>query len=223
VILLAKVMVFAPHPDDDIIGCGGSIARHIYQGEQVAIVYLTSGEAGSLRCDASRLAALRENEAQQAAQLLGTSDLTFLRYQDGYLEYTQAGLDTIVGLIRQFKPNRIYLPHSQEAVPDHQTTYRLVSEGMRRAAGPWFQQGELKPWRVETILGYEVWTPLAVIGHSQDISEFMKLKLEALRMHQTQIESIRYDEAVEGLNRYRGVMTGLGTYCECFQLIRASL
>ena len=114
---MAKVMVFAPHPDDDIIGCGGSIARHIYQGEQVAIVYLTSGEAGSLRCDASRLAALRENEAQQAAQLLGTSDLTFLRYQDGYLEYTQAGLDTIVGLIRQLNPTGFICPTVRKPFP----------------------------------------------------------------------------------------------------------
>jgi len=220
---LEKVMVFAPHPDDDIIGCGGSIARHMSLGDQVAIVYLTSGEAGSLQCDASRLAALRENEARQAAQLLGVNELFFLRYPDGYLAYTQYGLDTMVDLIRRIRPNRVYLPHPQEAVPDHRTTYRLAIEGIRRAAGPWFQQGELKPWRVETILGYEVWTPLAVIGHGQDISEYMSLKLDALRMHRTQIESISYDEAVEGLNRYRGVMTGLGTYCECFQLIRASL
>lgn len=218
-----KIMVFAPHPDDDIIGCGGSIARHIRQGDQVAIVYLTSGEAGSLEYDASRLAVLRENEARQAAQLLGTGELFFLRYPDGYLAYTPAALDTIVDLIRQFRPNRVYLPHSQEAVPDHQITYRLAIEGIRRAAGPWFQQGELDPWRVDTILGYEVWTPLAIIGHGQDISGYMSLKLEALRMHRTQVESISYDEAVEGLNRYRGVMTGLGTYCECFQLIRASL
>lgn len=218
-----KVMVFAPHPDDDIIGCGGSIARHIRQGDQVAIIYLTSGEAGSLRCDASRLAALRENEARQAAHLLGVNELFFLRYPDGYLAYTQSGLDTMVDLVRRIRPNRVYLPHSQEAVPDHHTTYGLAIEGIRRAAGPWFQHGELTPWRVDTILGYEVWTPLTSIGHSQDISEYMNLKLDALRMHRTQIESISYDEAVEGLNRYRGVMTGLGTYCECFQLIRASL
>jgi len=216
-------MVFAPHPDDDIIGCGGSMARHLHQGDQVAIVYLNSGEAGSLLYEASQLAALRENEARQAAELLGTTELFFLRYPDGYLEYTPSGLDNIVGLIRQFKPTRVYLPHSQEAVPDHQVTYRLAAEGVRRAAGPWFQQGGLKPWRVDTILGYEVWTPLTTIGHCQDISGFMNLKLDALRMHRTQIESIRYDEAVEGLNRYRGVMTGWGKYCECFQLIKASL
>lgn len=218
-----NIMVFAPHPDDDIIGCGGSIARHISQGDQVTIVYMTSGEAGSLRYEASLLANLRENEARQAAQLLGAGELIFLRQPDGYLEYTPAGLIRIVDLVRQHRPTRVYLPHSQEAVPDHHITYRLASEGIRRAAGPWFQQGKPEPWRVDTIMGYEVWTPLAVIGCSQDISPYMDLKLAALRMHRTQIESIAYDEAVEGLNRYRGVMSGLGQYCECFQLIRASV
>lgn len=217
------IMVFAPHPDDDIIGCGGSIARHTHNGDQVAIVYLTSGEAGSLRYRTSELAALREDEAHQAAGSLGAGPLFFLRYPDGYLEYSQAGLDDIVSLIRQFRPARVYLPHSGEAVPDHQITYLLVTEAIRRASGPWFQQGGLQPWRVPTVLGYEVWTPLATVGYSQDISDYITLKLEALRMHRTQLESIAYDEAVEGLNRYRGVMTGEGDYSECFQLIRTSL
>lgn len=216
-------MVFAPHPDDDIIGCGGSIAHHSHLGDQVAIVYLTSGEAGSLLHSTSRLASLREEEARQAAELLGATELFFLRYPDGYLEYCPAGLDDIVRLIRQFQPSRVYLPHSREAVPDHQVSHRLVAEAVRRASGPWFQQGGPKPWHVGTVLGYEIWTPLSVIGHCQNISQYMELKLQALQLHRSQLESIPYDEAVEGLNRYRGVMTGQGRYCECFQILRVAL
>ena len=48
----------------------------------------------------------------------------------------------------------------------------------------------------------------------------MEQKLEALRMHASQIKYIRYDEAVMGLNRYRGIMSGKGDYCECFQLLK---
>lgn len=216
-------MVFAPHPDDDIIGCGGSIARHTERGDQVAIVYLTSGEAGSLLCPPSELAALREDEARQAAGWLGVESLYYLRYPDGYLEYGKAALDDIVLLIRQFRPGRVYLPHSGDAVPDHQVTYRLVTEGIRRAGGPWFQQSGLQPWQVDTVLGYEIWTPLAAVGHITNIGAYIDRKLEALRLHRTQLEAIPYDEAVAGLNRYRGIMTGGGRYCECFQLIRTSL
>ena len=45
-VAMENIIVFAPHPDDDIIGCGGSIARQLQQGNKVSIVYLTSGDAG---------------------------------------------------------------------------------------------------------------------------------------------------------------------------------
>lgn len=220
---MANIMVFAPHPDDDIIGCGGSVARHVQQGDQVSIVYMTSGEAGSLQFSARELAHLREEEARKAAGCLGVTDVTFLGNPDGYLEYNKKNLDWIVAALRAEQPSIVYTPHSRDAVPDHLNTYRLAVEGCRRAAGPWYQECGTRPWQVKTILGYEVWTPLAEVGHCQDITEQISLKLTALQMHKTQIESIPYHEAIKGLNRYRGVMTGRGDYCECFQLIQAQI
>jgi LmbE family N-acetylglucosaminyl deacetylase len=93
-------------------------------------------------------------------------------------------------------------------------------EGCRRAAGPWFAEYGQQPWQVETILGYEVWTPIQADGHSEDISNFMSTKLQALQKHRTQTKTIQYDDAVQGLNRYRGIMTGKGDYCEYFQIVR---
>lgn len=220
---MAAIMVFAPHPDDDIIGCGGSIARHVQQGDHVQIVYMTSGEAGSLLFPARELALIREAEARSAANFLGVTDVLFLGNPDGYLEYNQGNLVWIVTALRANKPSIIYLPHSRDAVPDHLNTYRLVVEGCRRAAGPWYQDCGVLPWQVNTILGYEIWTPLETVGYSQDITAQISLKLTALQMHKTQTECIPYHEAIEGLNRYRGVMTGRGKYCECFQLIQANI
>lgn len=215
-----NVLVFSPHPDDDIIGCGGSIARHIQKGNHVAIVYMTSGEFGSLEYLPEDLARIREVEAAEAARSLGVTALTFLRNHDGDLKYNKENLHRIASLIRAKKPSLIYIPHSNDSVPDHQTTHRLVMEGCRRAAGPWFPEYGPQPWQAETILGYEVWTPIQSVGHSEDISNFMSAKLEALQMHRTQTKSIKYDDAIQGLNRYRGIMTGKGDYCEYFQLIQ---
>jgi len=220
---MENIMVFAPHPDDDIIGCGGSIARHIQQGNQVSIIYMTSGEAGSLQYQPRELAPIREAEASSAAALLGVADLTFLRSPDGYLEYSKENLSRIVTIIRNKQPVLVYMPHSDDAVSDHQLTYRLALEGCRRAAGPWFQECGRQPWSVKNILGYEVWTPLQKVGHSEDISDFITAKIQALQMHKSQTEHIQYDEAIQGLNRYRGIMTGKGKYCECFQLIQAQI
>jgi len=78
---MEKLLVFAPHPDDDVIGCGGTIANNTAQGNQVTIVYLTSGENGSLAYSPAELSVVREEEATRAASLLGVSDVIFLRNQ----------------------------------------------------------------------------------------------------------------------------------------------
>jgi LmbE family N-acetylglucosaminyl deacetylase len=220
---METILVLAPHPDDDILGCGGSMARHIQRGNHVAIVYMTSGEDGSLEYSAAELGLIREAEAKSAALKLGVTDLTFLRCPDGYLEYSKDNISRIVTIIRTKKPHIIYLPHSNDAVPDHRITYQLGLEGCRRAAGPWHQKCGQEPWSVKTILGYEIWTPLQEVGHSENISEFITPKIEAIQLHKSQTEHINYHEAIQGLNRYRGIMTGKGKYCECFQLIRTQI
>jgi len=220
---MESVLVFAPHPDDDIIGSGGSLARHIHTGDRVAIVYMTSGEAGSLSFPPQELMRIREEEATQATALLGITDLSFLRNPDGFLEYNRDNLNRLIAIIRSRRPVWIYVPHSLDAVPDHQVTHQLVVEACRRAAGPWFQQSGETPWSVKNILGYEVWTPLQNIGYCVNINEYINLKIESLQMHKSQLADIHYDEAILSLNRYRGIMTGQGDYCECFQIIKAQL
>ena len=215
-----RILVFAPHPDDDVLGCGGSIARHVEEGAQIKIVYLTSGESGSLTVSKAELAGLREKEALAAARVLGVNDTEFLRWPDGYLTIKREYLIKLTSLIRAEKPHRIYLPHSQDLVPDHLVTHQLVEEAMRRSAGPWFQECSPGPWSVATALGYEIWSPILNPGLALDISSFMDKKIAALREHRSQLEGFRYDDAITALNRYRAVMNSSYMYCECFQLIK---
>lgn len=219
---MERVMVFAPHPDDDIIACGGSIAKHVQKGHHVSIVYLSSGEAGSLSYVPEDLAKIREAEAARAAGLLGVADLIFLSNPDGYISFTRETLEIIIRLIRSKKPTKVYLPHENESVLDHQQTHRLVWEACKRAAGPWFHDCGKESWSVSSMLAYEVWTPLQNVTLAEDISDFISVKLAALREHQSQLADIAYDEAIEGLNRYRGITIGAGKYCECFQIIKST-
>jgi N-acetylglucosamine malate deacetylase 1 len=217
---MKNVMIFAPHPDDDLIGCGGSIARHVKEGSKVTIVYMTSGDAGSLKYTKEELGGIREKEAKNAAKIIDVSDLVFLRIPDGYIEYNRDSIVKLVNLIRKARPDVIYLPHKLDDSKDHKVTYELVTEAIRRAGGPWFQECKGEPWAVKTILGYEVWTPLQEISYVEDITKFIELKITALEQHKSQTQDIKYDEAVKCLNGYRGVMTGRGKYCECFQVLR---
>ncbi|HEX3012246.1 MAG TPA: PIG-L deacetylase family protein [Syntrophomonadaceae bacterium] len=218
-----KVMVFAPHPDDDILGCGGSIAKYVRQGCEFITVYMTSGEAGSLTSPCNELAIQRENEARQASSFLGVKETVFLRNPDGFLEYSRNNLINIINLIRKTKPDTIYVPHHLDGNEDHRITCKLVLDACRRASGPWFQECRNVPWEVETVLAYEIWTPLQEVSWQEDITEYMDQKIDALHMHQSQLKDIRYDEAIKGLNHYRGIMSGKGKYCECFQILKAVL
>lgn len=220
---MIRIMVFSPHPDDDVLGCGGSIAKYTGQGHEVITVYMTSGEAGSLTCPTAELATRREDEARQASAVLGVKDTVFLKNPDGFLEYGRDNLVKIMSLLRAEKPDLVYLPHALDGNEDHRVTNKLVLDACRRAAGPWFQECPGHPWEVKTILAYEVWTPLHEVSYIEDITISMEQKLQALRLHASQLADIRYDEAIDGLNRYRGIMSGKGQYCECFQVLKTGV
>lgn len=217
---MKRILVFAPHPDDDVLGCGGSIAKWKARAYEVYVAYMSSGESGSLDYSKSDLQAIREEEARKAGLALGVDHFVFLHFPDGYIEMNRDSLIPLVKLIREVKPEWVYTPHSGDQVRDHLLTHQLVIEACRRAAGPWFQECTLAPHNVLNILGYEVWTPIQNPAYIEDITEYMPGKMEAILQHQSQISDIAYHEGIEGLNRYRGAMSGRGRYCECFEIVR---
>lgn len=220
---LSRIMVFAPHPDDDVLGCGGSIVKHRKRGRQVRVVYLTSGEAGSPGFHPDGLNRVREEEAARALRVLDVTDPVFLGLPDGGIEINALSLDAVVKLLRRERPEMIYLPHARDVHRDHLKTHELVLEACRRAAGPWHPQCGEQAWEVGWILAYEVWAPLGEVNMVEDISPFIEIKIEAMRRHKSQLEHIAYDEGIRGLNRFRGISSGRGEYCECFQVLKAGL
>jgi LmbE family N-acetylglucosaminyl deacetylase len=217
-----RILVFAPHPDDDVFCCGGSTVKLLRQGHEVATVYLTSGDGGSIKHSRDDIAKIREQEARDAAAVLGVNDLTFLRHPEGDIPHTRQSLEDIIGLIRSKKPHTVYLPHSHDGHFDHKQTHALVMDGINRAGGPWFRECGPQAWTVHSVLAYESWVPLQEVGYTEDISDFMDIKLKALAMHRSQTQDIQYGEAAQGLNRYRAVMFAKSEFCECFQVIRIS-
>ena len=83
-----NVLVFAPHPDDAAISCGGTISK-LSKKNKVIVVYMTSGEAGSIKISEKKLAKQREAEVKKAAKILGVKKTIFLRNPDGFLEFNK--------------------------------------------------------------------------------------------------------------------------------------
>ncbi|HML90395.1 MAG TPA: PIG-L family deacetylase [Methylomusa anaerophila] len=216
------MLVFSPHPDDDVIGCGGSILKHVKKGNVVSVVHITSGDSGSLIYSPGQTISIREDEADKAAKFLGISEVHFFRNADGNLSYTWENLSRIISLLRSLRPDVVYLPHKQDSHRDHRITHELVSESCLRAGSPEAQECGQQLWSVGVILCYEVGTPLPEVNYVEDISEWMEAKVEAMRLHKSQLANLAYDEAVRHLNRLRGITTGRGAYCECFQVLKVS-
>jgi LmbE family N-acetylglucosaminyl deacetylase len=160
---------------------------------------------------------MREQEADRAAAILGVRKLIFLRNPDGYLEYSRKNVTDLVSVVRDVRPDLAYVPHHSDDHRDHMATHKLAHEAFRSAAWAGFRECTAEPWAVPIVLCYEVWTPLSRVPYVEDITAFIDTKLAALREHRSQVEKIRYDEGVRGFDRYRGVFTGKGQYCECFE------
>ncbi len=202
-----NILVIAPHPDDESIGCGGTICLHTDRGDYVAAVFLTSGEFALSDLPREKAWVIREGEAQESADILGITSVTFLRRPDHYLgDGIEEAATELRLLLERQQPQLIYLPHAYEGHSDHRACQPIVQAALSNTLIP-----------PPALLGYEVWTPLSEYDRAENISQTMTRKLQAVCAHGSQTKQVRYDRAVSALNEYRGTMTQVGRYAEVFQ------
>src|SRR5215468_4701649 len=121
------VLVVAPHPDDESIGCGGTICLHRERGERVHIVFLTSGERGIDGVPAEMARRIREAEAAEALKVLEVARMDCLRLPDlGVAANWEEGVSRLAEILAAHPPDLIHLPHPEDGHPDHEATLPLV-------------------------------------------------------------------------------------------------
>ncbi|GEO11773.1 GNAT family N-acetyltransferase [Segetibacter aerophilus] len=207
-----KVLVISPHPDDESIGCGGTIRKHIVEGDTVEVIFLTSGEHGGLgKTMADNTVILREEESKKAASILELTTLNFWREPDGRFEVNNDNLQKLVDKILELEPSIIYVPHENEEHPDHKAAAQLVKEVLNLLPSSL----QHKP----NVLMYEVWTPIQKFQHVVDITPYVEVKRNAIAAYDSQCSMVKFHEAIIGLNRYRGEMHSWpgGDYAEIFK------
>lgn len=147
--LCARTLVFAPHQDDEVLGCGGTIIKKVDACAPVRVVFLTDGSSSHRRwMSANDLAALRREEALSAAQMLGLrpQDVTFLELPDGDLEGCQGkAVDLVRRVIMEFDPEEVFVPHSRDRLADHVATFKAVRAALESLGRP-VQMREYPVW-----------------------------------------------------------------------------
>lgn len=147
--LEASAMVFAPHPDDEVLGCGGTIQLMRAAGASVAVVIMTDGRASHAGLIPARdLVSIRRAESEQAAIQLGLSpaDYVHLDFEDHRLdEVESAASDRVLQLLESFNPAQVFVPHRRDGLSDHVATFEIVCAALARRGKP------------VTIFEYPVW------------------------------------------------------------------
>ncbi|MEE6272584.1 PIG-L deacetylase family protein [Georgenia sp. MJ206] len=214
-----RVMVLAPHPDDDVIGCGGTVIQSVRAGAHVTVVYVTSGDAGALTGTPQDVAATREAEALAACAVTGVARTHFLRQREGAIDVGRDLVAVLVGLLRTARPDVVLLPHAADGHVDHVAAHHLGMRAVGGAAGPWFPEAGGDPHRTGTVLGYEVWTPIAAPALVRDVTDAHAVRLRALAEHRSQVGDFAYEQFLTGLSAYRGAPLGRDRYGEAFDVL----
>ncbi|MGH7898340.1 MAG: PIG-L family deacetylase [Candidatus Binatia bacterium] len=192
-----RVLVFAPHPDDETFGCGGSIVLHRRHGDPVRVVFVTSGERGDWQggSDPEALRMLREAEAGRALSFLGVEEWEFWRIPDRGVEADGALAARIADAVRAFQPSLIYAPAPLEVHPDH----RALAHALRAA---------LRGWADELRVGFYEVGYTAPVNTLVDVSAVWDVKEKAVRAYASQLGGPNYLAVTEGLSKFRTLTLG---------------
>jgi LmbE family N-acetylglucosaminyl deacetylase len=138
--LQAPAIVFAPHPDDEVLGCGGTITLKVQAGAAVQVVIMTDGRTSHTPfIDQDTLIRMRREEALAASRVLGLepSDYHFLEFEDSRLrDSANAARERVARLLEQFQPQQVFVPHSHDRIPDHMATFDIVRAAVTAHAKP---------------------------------------------------------------------------------------
>jgi len=228
-----RALVVSAHPDDMEFGAAGTLAKWADEGTEVTLCIATDGSTGtqdrSMMGD--RLAALRADEASDAAAILGFKEIVWLGHRDGYVEYSLALRRDIARVFRRFRPHRFMVMDPASTVedrfvnhPDHLAVGQasldtVLTAGTTPGHFPELLDEGLEPWRGMR----ELW----IMGPGfkpvvSDISSTIERKIQALQCHASQLGDESERERVETwLREFAGAQGAVAgfSYGESFQII----
>ncbi len=223
-----RVLVVAAHPDDEVLGCGGTILRHVAAGDRVRIMIMAEGLTSR---DMSRNVDLRHDElsdlhkcAKQVANLLGAEKLRICDFPDNRMD-SVALLDVVKQVeaeIDEFMPDIVYTHHAGDVNIDHFITHKAVVTACRPLPGNtvmqlyFFETLSSTEWQVPTC--DTMFMPQLHV----DVGDVIKKKLEILHLYESEMRQYPHSrsyEAVELLAKTRGFIIGK-KYAESFMIGR---
>jgi LmbE family N-acetylglucosaminyl deacetylase len=180
-----NILVFAPHPDDESIGCGGTLLRHTRNGGKAAVVFCTGDGA------------VRDNEAAEAMKILGMTEAVYFGYGVETLKSQDSLPDKIAGMICEKKPEIVFAPFFLDNHEDH----RALNQALAKACAPCGNDF--------MVYAYPVWFPLYP-NVLMDISDIWENKKKAIECYKSQTATRDYVKMAKSLGEYWAEVKGRG-------------
>ncbi len=204
---IKRAIVFAPHPDDEVFGCGGALRLLMQAGVAVrAIIATDGGHTPPSNLTRMEYIDLRQRESEQAAAILGGYTLTFWGHQDRELRYGERLVRDCLLAIQEWQADMVFAPSHFEVHPDHRALAMSVLEAVRR-------HGACR------LALYEVGQPLPYPNILLDIGSVQADKRAAMQCFASQLAQQNYLGQIEALNRYRAYHTPGAQAVEAFFLL----
>jgi len=222
-----KILICAAHPDDEVLGCGGTIARLAREGHDVYIALLGEGVTSRFGkrddADTNLLKALHA-ASSEAARILGAKDVFMYKLPDNRFD-TVPLLDIIKiieELIERLQPEVVYTQHGGDLNVDHATVFRATLTATRPLENSGVK--ELYAFEVPsaTEWAFQQFAPVFQPNVFVDISETLETKISAMKCYENEMRPFphpRSAEALRAIAQRAGSVSGLRA-AESFQLIR---
>lgn len=212
-----KVLVFAPHNDDEILGVGGTMARHISMGDEVYVCEVTASLVEKYRLKL-------QGEARKAHEFLGVKETIFLNLTVVELprEEIRKFNGAISETVSRIAPDIVYLPFYGDIHGDHYAVANSVMVAVRPLSAPFVKQVYMYETLSETGWNYPTADKAFIPNTYVDITDFYFQKENALKCYQSQVKEYPHPRslrALRALAEYRGSTVGL-CYAEAFMCIR---
>jgi|LWDU01.1.fsa_nt_gi N-acetylglucosamine malate deacetylase 1 len=216
-----QILVVAAHPDDEVLGCAGTIARHVSDGDKVYVVFMSDGVTSRTGVESNEVE-VRKQAAKDASNILGiVQPPRFLGFPDNRMD-TVALLDivqTLEQVINEIEPEVVYTHHSGDLNIDHKITHQAVMTACRPQPG--FCVKEIYSFEVLSSTEWSTNNPF-IPNYFVDISDILELKISAIKAYNSELRLFphaRSIESIEALVKYRGASVGVHA-AEAFRLER---
>jgi len=222
-----NVVIIAAHPDDEVLGCGGTIARLALEGHDVYVGIL--GEGIISRCQRGEqpnheMVDHLQDQSRQVSKLLGVKELCLYNLPDNRFDTVPLLeiIKTVEGLINRFQPQIVYTHHGGDLNIDHVITHRAVMTATRPVENCSVSQIYAFEVSSSTEWAFGQFNPVFQPNVYVDISATLETKVRAMQIYESEVQPFPHPRSSRGLRsnaERRGSSVGLHT-AEAFQLIR---